>query len=356
MGRYGIEKKIIRILENLYSLVMACVRISGKETDWFQIITGFRQGCILSPTLFNIILDYIMRRVEEAQMKKETSIPTHCQDVEYADDTGLLAESLLNLIQMIEQLAEESKKLGLLINYNKTKVMPITKKEGPWPKIEIEGKDIEVVRKFTYLGSELEANGGSESEIKRRIALAGATFKRLHQKIFRRHDVPLKLKIRTLNACVIPVLLYGAETWSVTHNFENKLNAAENGWLRRILGISYKEHISNVELRRRTGQPYVGQIIRKRRVKWAGHVLRMDDTRPTKETFLYKPDGKRSRGRPMRRWMDCLEDDLKQAGISRCGRTCGRNRMTLLDMAQDRELWRDVVEKSMAGYSRGMMT
>ena len=201
--------------------------------------------------------------------------------------------------------------------------MPETKKEGPWPKIELEGHEIEVVRSFTYLGSDLNAKGGSEAEIQRRIVMTGGTFNRLYEKFFKRHDIPLKIKMRTFNACVIPVLLYGAESWSITSAMEHKLISAENKWLRRLLRVSYKEHITNVEIRRRTGQPSVVNIIRKRRMKWAGHVMRMEDKRPTKKAFLYKPEGKRNPGRPRRRWMDCLEKDLEAAGMSVHGFTRG---------------------------------
>ena len=166
-----------------------------------------------------------------------------------------------------------------------------------------------MVRSFVYLGSELDARGGAEMEIKRRIALAGRTFNRMHEKVFKSHDIPLKIKLRVLNACVIPVLLYGAESWSITHTMENKLNSSENRWLRRILRVGYKEHVSNAEVRR-----------------------------------------------PRRRWMDGLESDLKAAGASKHGITRGRQRMTLAEMANDRKIWKDVIEKSLTGYSQRMDT
>ena len=356
LGKYGIKKKIVKLIENLYSMVLACVRLNGEETEWFGIATGLRQGCILSPILFNIVLDYILRRVEKSHGKWSPFKPENCQDAEYADDTGLMAECLFRVMQLTEMLAEESKKLGLRINTSKTKIMPVTGKEGPWQKTEFEGKEIEVVRKFVYLGSELSADGGSQNEIKRRIALAGATFNRMHKKLFKRHDITLKLKIRILNACVIPVLVYGAETWSITRTMEHKLIAAENKWLRRILRVGYKEHITNEEIRRRTAQPFITDVLRRRRMKWAGHVLRMDEGRPTKIAYNYKPEGKRRTGRPKQRWTDGFEQDLQQAGLSIHGQTVGRRRMTLSEMAQDRGIWRDVIRKSMTGYSLGMIT
>ena len=277
------------------------------------------------------------------------------EDAEYADDACLIAECLTRILELLEALAEESVKFGLKINTNKTKIMPIAKEKHIWPIIKHADKEIEVVEKFIYLGSEVKSEGGSDSEIKRRIALAGATFNRL-QKIFKRHDIGIDIKLRIFNACVIPVLTYGCELWSVTKTMENRLNAAENKWLRRILKISYREHVTNIEVRRKTQQQTINDTIKKRRMRWAGHVLRMEDIRNPKRIFKYKPEGKRAIGRPKRRWIDYLDDDLKAGGFSIHGKTEGRKRMTLDELASDRELWRDVMEKSVTEHSRRMIT
>ena len=142
----------------------------------------------------------------------------------------------------------------------------------------------------------------------------------------------------------------------ITKTVENKLNAAENKWLRRILRVSYKDHVTNENIRQRTHQPLISDSIKKRRMKWAGHVLRMDENRNPKKIFNYKPDGKRAVGRPKRRWADCLEEDLKVAGVTIYGRTEGRQRMGLEELAKNRDLWSDVILKSTTGHSQRMIT
>ena len=137
---------------------------------------------------------------------------------------------------------------------------------------------------------------------------------------------------------------------------EKKQNAAENKWLKRILRISYIEHITNEEIRKRTQQQLVSEVIKKRRMKWAGYVLRMDENRNPKKIFNYKPEGKRTVGRPKRRQKDCFEEDLKAAGITIHGKTEGRQRMTIKEMAMNREMWRDIIEESLAGGSLRMFT
>src|SRR5215469_18882378 len=130
------------------------------------------------------------------------------------------------------------------------------------------------------------------------------------------------------------------------------LDACENSWLRRILRISYKDHITNETVRKRTGQEYVSNVIKRRRLKWAGHMMRMENTSAVKRSWKYQPQGKRSRGRPRTRWNDCLEQDLKDAGLSLYGKTLGRERMSIESIASDRGVWRKVIEASLTGDSR----
>lgn len=356
MKKYGINKKIVKLIKSLYRTVMACVRIEGEETEWFSIETGFRQGCILSPIMFNMVLDYIMRRMEKMNELGHTLKPENTEDAEYADDTCLIAECILTVMEMMEAMARESEKLGLRINNNKTKIMPVTKKVTEWPIIKREDEEISIVRSFIYLGSELNAEGGSENEIMRRIAITGAVFNRMQNNFFKRHDITMKNKLRIYNTCIRAVLTYGCESWSITKTLENKLNATENKWIRRILRISYKEHITNKEIRERTKQPWISDIIKMKRMKWTGHVVRMEKERLPKKIFEYKPTGRRARGRPKRRWIDGVEEDLKEAGLSIHGKTEGRKRMTLKEMAEDRGCWRKIMVDSMTGHSRMMDT
>ena len=118
----------------------------------------------------------------------------------------------------------------------------------------VNNNNIEVVENLVYLDSQLSNKDGSEADMKKRIALAGVTSHRLWKKVFKKHEISLAIKLRLLNAAVMPFLLYGSETWSLTTVMENKLNACENRWLRRILRIKYTDRVSNAEVRVRTGQ------------------------------------------------------------------------------------------------------
>ena len=142
------------------------------------------------------------------------------------------------------------------------------------------------------------------------------------------------------------------------HYFINrqKIKKISSRPVRHISWTLSRPILTNDEVRQRTQQSNIIEVIRKRRMKWAGHILRMDERRNPKQIFNYKSEGKQSKGRPRKRWTDCLEEDLSMAGLNLNGKTSGRHRKTLEEIANDRELCRDVMEESMAGHSWRTMT
>ena len=142
--------------ENLYAGQEATVRTGHGTTDWFQIGKGVHQDCILSPCLFNLYADYIMRNAGLDETQAGIKIARrNINNLRYADDTTLMAESVLELQSLLMKVKEESEKVGLKFNTQKTKVMascPITS----W---QIHGEIIETVRDFLFLVSKITADG-----------------------------------------------------------------------------------------------------------------------------------------------------------------------------------------------------
>ena len=136
-------------------------RTGHGTTDWFQIGKGVHQGCILSPSLFNLYAKYIMRNsgLEEAQAGIKVA-GRNINNLRYADDTTLMAESEEELKSLLMKLKEESEKVGLKLSIQKTKIMasrPITS----W---KIDGEIVETVTDFVFLGSKITAHGDSSHE------------------------------------------------------------------------------------------------------------------------------------------------------------------------------------------------
>ena len=158
-------------------------------TDWFQIAKGVRQGCILSPCLFNLYAEYIMRNagLEETQAGMKIA-GRNINNLRYADDTTLMAESEKALKSLLIKVKEESEKVGLKFNIQKTKIMT----SGPITSWEIDGEPVETVSGFILGGSKITADGDCSHEIKRRLLFGRKVIKNLDS-IFKSRDIICRL-------------------------------------------------------------------------------------------------------------------------------------------------------------------
>ena len=154
-------------LENLYAGQEATVRTGHGTIDWIQIRKGIRQGWLLSPCLFNLYAEYIMRNagLEEAQAGIKIS-GRNINNLRYADDTTLMAECE-ELKSLLMKVKEESEKAGLKLNIQKTKIMA----SGPITSWQIDGEIVETVSDFIFWGSKITADGDCSHEIKAEILL-----------------------------------------------------------------------------------------------------------------------------------------------------------------------------------------
>ena len=166
-----ISDHLTYLLRNLYAGQEATIRTGHGTTNWFQIGKGVRQGCILSPCLFNFYAEYIMRNtgLEETQAGNKIA-GRNINKLKYADDTTLMAESEEELKSLLMKVKVESEKLGLKLNIPKTKIMV----SGPITSWQIDGEKVETVETvtdFIFGGSKITADGDCSHEIKRRLLL-----------------------------------------------------------------------------------------------------------------------------------------------------------------------------------------
>ena len=185
----GIPDHLTCLLRNLYAGQEATVRTVHGTTDWFQIGKRVRQGCTLLPCLFNLYAEYIMRNagLDEAQAGIKIA-GRNLNNLRYADDTTLMAESEEELKSLLMKVKEESAKIGLKLNIQKTKIMA----SGPITSREIDG---ETVSDFIFLGYKITADGDSSHEIKRRLLLGRKVMTDLDSTLKSR-DITLPTKVR----------------------------------------------------------------------------------------------------------------------------------------------------------------
>ena len=174
-------------------------------TEWFQIGKGVHQGYILSPCLFNLYAEYIMRNagLEEAQAAIKIA-GRNIINLRYADDTTLVAESEEELMSLLMNMKEESEKVGLKLNIQKTKIMA----SGPNTSWQIDGETVETVTDFIWGSSQITADGNCSHEIKRHLLFGRKVMTNLDS-IFKSRDITLLTKVRLVKAMVFPVVMYG---------------------------------------------------------------------------------------------------------------------------------------------------
>ena len=169
------DNKIISLIKSLYENQQSAEQLDNRTTEWFPVTKGARQGCILSPHLFSLYTEGIMREKQNDPRSGEYDEPRmqglSIRDLRYADDTTLLATTTTGLENLIKSVKEHSERKGLFLNVKKTKITSTDrcKEEAV---INIDREEIERVSSFKYLGARIQANGKTTPEIRRRSAMA----------------------------------------------------------------------------------------------------------------------------------------------------------------------------------------
>ena len=322
MRQYGIPDIFIRTFKALYHQSSSCVTEGGRFSSWFEVKSGVRQGCPMSGFIFVLTMDWVMRHTNNRRRGLRWKLTSVLEDLDYADDVALISSRFADLQEKTDRLVATAGIVGLKLNPRKTKTLRMNHRCTDY--IRIEGEEVEDVESFVHLGSVLDKLGGTEVDIKRRLALARIAFTRL-QNIWRSGRFSQKTKLRILNSNVLSVLLYGAEMWRVTSTDLNKVDVFHRSCLRRVLRRFWPYHLSNEELYKATGTTPVSALIRERRWRWIGHILRTSPNNISRTALTWAPEGKRRRGRPRETWRRTAEKERNQlAFVGACGCVGGR--------------------------------
>ena len=326
-----IDGKDLRIIRNLYWNQSATVRIEGEFSEYKQIKRGVRQGCVLSPDLFNIYSETIIRTLGDSPGIKING--ENINNIRYADDTALISDSKENLQLLLDKVVTESERMGLYLNVKKTECMVVSRKErNPTCNLVSKGERIKQVKTFKYLGYIITSDGRCSTEIKRRIAIAKDSFNKMSL-IFKNHNISMTTKHRVLKAYVWSVILYGCESWTITEDIRKKLEAAEMWFLRRMLRISWKEKKTNEEvLEQAETKRLLIRTIRKRQMQFLGHLNRQKCIEHLALTG--KIEGKKSKGRPRKTYLNSLNSWVT-------GKE--KSNISFLRLSDQRDEWRTMI-------------
>ena len=308
---YDIPDNILKAINLMYENTKARVLSPDGETELFDILAGVLQGDTLAPYLFAIVLDFAMRKALEGredlgfQLTKRWSRrhpPVTITDLDFADDIALISEEIAEAQEMLNRVETETLRIGLHLNEKKTEIMinehdpellAITSKNG---------KKLKVVENFKYLGGRMK---NSEVDFEIRKALAWTACHKL--KTIWKSNIKRRIKERLFLATVESVLLYGAETWTMTRAMEKRLDGCYTRMLRMAYNVSWKDRLTNEELY--GGLPKISVKVASRRMKLAGHCIRHPEEEASKLVLWEPSRGKRNVGRQAVTYIDNLKRD-----------------------------------------------
>ena len=234
--------------------------------------------------------------------RDRTTTLTCIQDVLYADDLTMVAETRRELQHMLDVLDQACSRWGMTISTGKSKTLSVGVQLEHQPCITLQGQVLEDVESFSYLGSELGQTAKVEREVAVRLEKASKVYQIWRQKVFRNRNLSRPTKVHVFRTMVMSVFLYGAEMWAVTQHDIRKLKTSQMRCLRDIVGVILWDMRRNAEVQ-----------LRQRRLQWLGHVQRMSDHRLQKQVLRCRPQGKQRRpGGTQLRWIDVLNRDLAE--------------------------------------------
>ncbi|KAL1446641.1 hypothetical protein WDU94_003506 [Cyamophila willieti] len=335
MESFGIPQDLIQLVKLSVNQSKCKVKVNGETSTTFDVRSGVRQGDGISPTLFNIALEGALQAVNKTsggiKLGKEIKV------LAFADDVVLIAESLNDLIELTKVLIKETNEVGLKINETKTKVMHVQRnKENDFNHINIENYKFERVSTFKYLGVTLTEDNKEEVEIQTRLNSANRS---LHacNKLMSSKLLSKCSKLKLYKSIIRPVLTYGSENWIMTKQTEKKLVTFENKVLRKIYGPTLEDGNwrikHNKEIRDLFNQPDIVSEVKRGRLRWMGHVIRREETSNVKNIWKGRPEGRRPRGRPKKRWWDEVKNDMDKINLT-------------IEDATDRFKWRRACDEA----------
>jgi len=381
LRRQGVPELLVKAVMQLYVGSSTRVLAAGGLSDMLEIGVGVHQGSVLSPFLFNLVL-------EEAAKGCSRGAPW---SMLYADDLVLTAETLAEVVEEFRRWKMALERRGLKVNLDKTKIMvtgreSVPVRSGRYPcgvcgrgvgvnsnlcvrcnlwchkrcsgvqnvstvrdfvcptctrggnqsryadhSFIVDDTRIEEVSSFCYLGDLIGVEGGAERAVRMRIAAAWSKWRELADMLCNRW-IPIKNRAIMYNTCIRATLLYASETWPLTQNLENCIRSSDRRMIRMMTQTRLTDRVGSDELLRRCGLEDVLNVIKVRRLRWYGHVARRSREEELGRVFGVEVGGRRPRGRPKKTWMDCVRCDMGRIGARE-------------EDALDRQRWEQVIKR-----------
>ncbi|KAK3526709.1 hypothetical protein QTP70_032071 [Hemibagrus guttatus] len=282
MRKSGVAEKYVRVVQDMYERSRTVVRCAVGQTEEFKVEVGLHQGSALSPFLFAIVMDQLS---EEVRQESPWTMM-------FADDIVICSESREQVEKNLERWRFALERRGMKV-------------------------------------SGIQSNGECGKEVKKRVQAGWNGWRKVSGVLCDR-KISARIKGTVYRTVVRPAMLYGLETVSLRKRQESELEVAELKMLRFSLGVTRLDRIRNEYIR---GTAHVGRLgdkVREARLRWFGHVQRRESEYIGRRMLDMELPGRRQRGRPKRRYMDGINEDMKLVGVS-------------VEDAEDRDRWREMI-------------
>ena len=319
----------------------ACVRLGNDVSEWFPLNVGLRQGCVMSPWLFNVCMDGVVRKVNVRVLGKGLELLSanggrfEINQLLFADDTALVTDSGEKLSRLVSEFGRVCERRKLRVNLGKSEVMRCSRYgNGDRMHVVLNGEPLEEVDCFKYLGSQVAADGGCERDVVERMN-EGCRAWGVLKSVLSNRVLGIKAKKCLYEGVVAPTALYGAEAWVMRSAERRKVNVLEMKYLRSLVVVSRMDRVGNEEVRRRAGiERELSSRADQRVLRWFWYVERMDEYHMARRLLMAEVSGGRVRGRPRLGWMHSVKVALGNRGMTvEAAQQC----------AKDRKEWRALV-------------
>ena len=315
LNKRGFSGGLISAIKEFYDGAFSRVKSHGELSLGFLITKGLKQGCCLSPTLFKVYLEEVLKEWKRCcsgmgvPLREDGTLYTLC----FADDQMVIAQDEEDANYMTRKLVEVYRKWGMEVNVVKTEKLVIG---GDQQSIELEdGRKIQDCEEYKYLGVWLTKDGNLDRAIKERNVQGRKAIAMLNGVLWDQR-ISKETKRKIYNVIVKSIVTYGSEVWQLKKRTEDMLRATEMDFWRRSAGISRRERIRNEKVREIMGvEKDIVHDIRSKQLVWYGHVRRMADDRLPKQVFDWVPPGRRRRGRPVKGWRQGVEEEIRRCQL-----------------------------------------
>ena len=360
LEKIGCPRHFVDLIRSFHDGMMVTVREGSEKSTPFGVTSGTKQGCVLAPTLFSIFFSLMLHiafkdatdgvdissrfdrglfDVNSTHFRAASKVELlTIRDLLFADDCALAACSQEALQRLCDSFAAASRRFGLTISIKKTETLyqPALGNMHVPPVITIDDKPLNAVENFKYLGSIVSSNASMDAEITARIAKATSAFGRLVKRLWTNKGITLGTKIDVYRATVLTSLLYGCETWTLSSKQIDRLEKFHLSTLRKIARIRWFHKVTNYEVLSRCKIKSLKSMLDKAKLRWLGHVIRMEDSRIPK-ALLY---GRLAAGIPRRGNHNTYLNTVK-CTLKECVIPCSN----LSELASERDEWRETVSE-----------